>query len=78
MDKPLLPINKPEYILHNISVMLFLFFPESLNYIIPIPDKRISNLAFSPYVFSQKIHVIFGTNLRQKYRSDYSGYFKGF
>ena len=57
MDKPLLPINKPGNILHNISVMFFLFFSESQTFITPVTEKNISDMAFSPYDFSQKIQI---------------------
>jgi len=52
MDKPLLPINKPEYILHNISVMLFLFFSDP-RLLLPQTQKKEDMIChFSPYVFS--------------------------
>jgi len=75
MDKPLLPLKEPENNLHNISVMFFLFFSESQTFITPVTEKNISDMAFSPYDFSQKIQMNSGKKIWQKNLSDYSGYF---
>jgi len=75
MDKPLLPLKEPEDNLHNISVMFFLFFSGSRAFITPVTGKRISDRAFSPYDYSQKIQMNSGKNNWQENLSDYSGYF---
>lgn len=78
MDKLLLTLNKPKKYLHNISVMFFLFFPCSVTFIAQGTEIRISEMTFSAADFSQKLHMIFGRNNRQKNLPDFDGFFYQF